>query len=84
VISTVPAVPAGDDTSKVLSLTTVKESAAFVPKLTPVAPVKWLPVTVMRSPPAALPEEGLTPLTDGDVALVYVKWSDEPVDEVPA
>ena len=44
---------------------TVKEVAAVAPKLTPVAPVKLVPVTVTEVPPPSGPARGLTALTVG-------------------
>src|SRR5712692_359867 len=56
VISTVPAVPAGARAVSALSERTVKSRAAVEPKVTALAPVKPLPVTVTSVPPAALPD----------------------------
>jgi hypothetical protein len=44
---------------------TVKFAAGVPPKLTPVAPVKLVPVMVTTVPPEAGPLEGLTPVTEG-------------------
>jgi hypothetical protein len=65
VISTVPAVPAGAMATMAVSEITVKLTAAVVPKLTDEAPVKALPVMVTTVPPAAVPLNGLTPVTEG-------------------
>jgi hypothetical protein len=51
---------------------TVKPDAATSPKNTPVAPVKPLPVIITDVPPAALPELGLTPVTEGADAVLNV------------
>jgi hypothetical protein len=47
----------------------IVKSAATEPKSTAVAPVKSLPVMVTTVPPLTLPELGLTPETEGTVAL---------------
>jgi hypothetical protein len=67
-----------------LSDWTVKDSAAVLPKLTALAPVKWLPLTATMVPPAALPAVGVTAVTDGAVAALKVKWSELDVLEVAA
>jgi hypothetical protein len=46
--------------------------AAVVPNATKYVPVKLLPVIVTVEPPTALPEAGLTPVTAGAGAAVYV------------
>jgi len=51
---------------------TTNDAAAVVPKLTPVAPVKFVPVTVTLVPPAVVPEVGLTLVTVGADAAVNV------------
>ena len=48
---------AGPTATMLLSDRTLNESAGTVPKLTPVAPVKWEPVMVMTVPAAVVPEE---------------------------
>jgi len=48
-----------------VSETTVKELNAMLPKLTTVAPVKLVPVTVTTAPPAITPRLGLTDVTVG-------------------
>ena len=50
--------------------TTVKLAAATLPKVTPVAPVKLVPVMVTEVPPAVLPEVGLSAVTVGTAAAV--------------
>jgi hypothetical protein len=83
VMSTVPvAVLAGTVATITLSERTVN-AAASVPKLTALAPVNPLPDTVNTAPPSVLPDDGVTAVTDGVLEL-YVKWSAEPVEEVPA
>ncbi len=82
VTSTVP-VPAGLSAVIVVSLTTVRFVAGVVPKSTAVAPVKLVPVIVTRVPPAVGPLVGLTPVTVGATAAVYVKSSAEDVADVP-
>ena len=46
----------------------MKVVAAVAPNLTPVAPVKLVPVIVTEVPPAVGPELGLTAVTVGTVA----------------
>jgi hypothetical protein len=65
VTSTVPAAWAGEVVVILLLETTVKETAAVVPKCTAVAPVKWTPVIVARVPPEIGPEVGETAWTAG-------------------
>ena len=57
--------------------------AATVPKFTAVAPVKPVPVIVTTVPPAVLPLVGLTLVTAGAAAAVYVKWSEAETADVP-
>jgi hypothetical protein len=64
VTSTVP-VPAGDVAVIWVAELTVKLVAAVPPMVTPVAPVKLVPVTVTEVPPAVVPELGLIPVTVG-------------------
>ena len=52
-----------------VSESTVK-SAARPPKVTPLAPVKLLPVMTTLPPPAVVPVAGVMPLTEGAEALV--------------
>jgi len=59
----------------------VKLVATVVPNVTPVAPVKLLPVIVTTVPPPVGPEPGLTPVTLGGVTKV--NWSAEDVPDVP-
>ena len=63
--------PAGLTAVIVVALTTMKFVAGVVPKSTPVAPVKPVPVIVTDVPPAAGPKSGLTPEIVG--AATYVK-----------
>ncbi len=81
--STVPLASAGAVATMLPSARTMKSSAGTDPKLTPVAPVKWLPLMVVTTPPAVVPLVMLSPLTDGAVALVTVKWSPLETAEVP-
>ncbi len=64
VTSTVP-VPAGEVTVRLVALTTVSVVPAVAPKSTLVAPVKPVPLTVTKVPPAACPLVGLTLVTVG-------------------
>ena len=66
-----------------VSYTMVKDTAACVPKLTAVAPVKLLPRMVTRVPPPNGPELGVRPVTEGAEAAVYVNWSVDEVDDCP-
>jgi hypothetical protein len=45
---------------------TVKEEAGLPPKVTEVAPVKFVPVMVTESPPPVEPLIGLTPVIVGE------------------
>ena len=64
---TVP-LPAGLSTVIFVSLTTVKLVAGIVPKSTPAAAVKPLPVIVTNVPPASDRPLGLKPVTAGTIA----------------
>jgi hypothetical protein len=57
--------------------------AATLPKLTPVAPVKALPLMVTLTPPPDPPVFGLTPVTDGTELAANVKRSAETPGDVP-
>jgi hypothetical protein len=81
VMSAVPAEPAGEVAVICVPLLTVNEVAVLVPTLTPVAPVKLVPVIVTDVPPAVDPEDGLTLDTAG--AGSYVNWSALEVALVP-
>ena len=61
----VPAVPAGVVAAIEVALTTVTFVAAAPPIVTPVAPVKFVPVMVTLVPPPVGPEIGLMALTVG-------------------
>ena len=63
--STVP-VPAGDVAVIWVAELTVKPVAGVAPKLTAVAPVKFVPVIVTDVPPVAGPEVGEIDVTVGD------------------
>jgi hypothetical protein len=82
VTSTVPTVPAGAVAVMLVALLTVN-AAGFAPKSTAVAPVKVVPVTVTLVVPVLCPEVGLTPVTVGAGAGVYVNWSAVLVALVP-
>nr|MCA1071700.1 hypothetical protein [Delftia acidovorans] len=56
--STVPAAPAGAVAVMLVALLTVKPPAAVAPKVTAVAPVKFVPVRVTEVPPAVGPAVG--------------------------
>ncbi len=68
VTSTAPAVPAGAVAVREVADTTVKPVAAVDPKVTAVAPVKPVPVTVTLVPPAVGPEPGANAVTVGAAA----------------
>ena len=55
VISTAPALPAGEVAVICVALLTVNEVAAVTPNFTAVAPVKLVPVMVTEVPPAVVP-----------------------------
>ena len=61
---TVP-VPAGEMAVTEVALLTTTPVAAAVPNLTPVAPVRLVPVMVTEVPPACGPEVGLIEVTVG-------------------
>ena len=61
--------------------TTVNEVAAVGPNVTPVAPVKLVPVIVTVVPPTVGPELGAIEVTDG--GLTKVNWSAVLVADVP-
>ena len=65
VTSTVPAAWAGDVAVIEVGLTTVNDAAATPPKLTLVAPVKFVPLMVTLVPPALEPVFGLMLVTVG-------------------
>ena len=62
----VPAVPAGVVAVIEVALTTTTLVAAVPPIVTPVAPVKFVPVIVTACPPAAGPLAALIALTAGE------------------
>ena len=69
-----PAVPAGVVQVMVVALTTTLFVTAVPPKVTPVAPVKPVPVSVTAVPPAMLPALGATLVSvGGDGGATYVK-----------
>jgi hypothetical protein len=65
VISTVPVVLVGATTINDVFDTTVKKYVGTVPKVTTVAPLKLVPVTLTTVPPAVEPVFGLTAVTVG-------------------
>jgi hypothetical protein len=67
VMSTVPGASAGDVAEIDVAELTVKPAAAVPPKLTALAPVRFVPVMVTAVPPAAGPLPGLTEVTVGAV-----------------
>jgi hypothetical protein len=73
VISTVPALSAGDTAVIDVALLTVKLVAAVLPNVTPVAAVKPVPVMVTDVPPARGPAPGAIAETTGTGS--YVNWS---------
>src|SRR5437868_3291575 len=66
-----------------VSLITAKELAGVVPKETPVAAVKPLPVMFTTVPPAVLPEVALRDVTAGAAAKEYVSRAANARAEVP-
>ena len=71
VTETVPVAPAGTTALMVVALIKEKDVAAVPPKLTPVAPVKFVPVRVIVAPVAAdvgVNEVTVGPETVNDVA----------------
>src|SRR5207248_697622 len=67
---TVPGDSAGVTARTSVSDRTVNDAALVPPKSTSLAPVKPVPVMVTVSPPAVLPEEGLSEVTLGADASV--------------
>ena len=65
VIDTLPVVPAATTAVILVALTTEKDAAAVPPKLTAVAPVKFVPVIVTVVPVAA--DKGLKEVMAGPV-----------------
>ena len=65
-------VPAGLSAVTLVSLITLTFVAGTVPKSTPVAPVKPVPVIVTRVPPDGEPLVGLMSVTVGAATAVYV------------
>jgi hypothetical protein len=68
--ATVAATCGGATAVMLVSLVTVKLAAGTPPKVTAVAPVKPLPVSVTGVPPLLLPLAGLTAVTVGVLARV--------------
>ena len=72
VTSTVPAAWAGLVAVIEVALTTVTPVAAVLPKLTAVAPVKFVPVMVTGVLPTVVPVAGEMPVMVGaDVAVIF-------------
>jgi hypothetical protein len=59
----------------VVSLTTVKFASATPPKVTPLAPVKPVPVMVTLVPPSVLPLAGVTLVTIGPCKITVTTTS---------
>src|SRR5258708_37061249 len=74
VTSTVPT-PVGEVAVIWVALSTVKEAAALLPKLTAVAPEKLVPVMVTLVPPDVGPVFGLTLVTVGGPHCAYASPS---------
>ena len=79
-----PAASGGDTAVICESETTLNDTAGMVPKLTAVAPVKWLPLMVTLVPPAVLPLDVPSDEIDGDEARGTVNWSPLLAADVPA
>ena len=65
VISTIPAVPAGDTAVIDVLPLAVEDAAGVEPKSTAVVPVNPLPVMVTLVPPSVLPETAESPVLTG-------------------
>ena len=65
VMSTAPALPAGDVAVIEVALLTVNDVAAMAPNFTAVAPVRLVPVIVTDVLPSVVPEVGLIDVTVG-------------------
>ena len=65
VMSTAPALPAGDVAVIEVALLTVNDVAAMAPNFTAVAPVRLVPVIVTDVLPSVVPEVGLIEVTVG-------------------
>jgi hypothetical protein len=81
VISTIPAVPAGDFMVREVAEATTRLVPAVDPNFTAVAPINPVPVTMTEVPPAIGPLTGEMPVTVGTGA--YVNWSAAEVALVP-
>jgi hypothetical protein len=79
----VPAVCAGMVTVIDVPEATVKDGAGTPPTVTPVAPVKFVPVMVTLAPPLVFPEPELRLVTVGAEPRLKVKWSELLVAETP-
>jgi len=73
--------PAGDVAVICVDELTVNDVAAIAPKVTAVAPVRFVPVIVTIVPPAAGPDVGEIEVTDG--VCTYVNWSADVIALVP-
>lgn len=86
VVTTITAIPellAGVKTVIVVSFTTVREVPAVPPKVTLVAPVKFVPVKVTKTPPFTDDEFGVTLVTVGVEALGVTAVLADEADESP-
>src|SRR5882672_7919511 len=82
-MSTTPAALGGEVAVIDVLEFTVKLAAGTVPKLTAIAPVKFVPVMLTDVPPAVLPLVGDRLVTVGTEAATYVNRSEAPVELVP-
>lgn len=65
VTSTTPTLPGGEIAVIEVALSNVKNNAGVAPNLTPVTPVKFVPVMVTLVKPSVIPEFGATLLIAG-------------------
>src|SRR5580704_7063718 len=71
VTSTTPPIPPGGEVAVIcVALFTVYPVAAVAPKVTAVAPVKFVPVITTDVPPCVAPEVGASPVTPGPGTVV--------------
>ena len=71
----VPAVPAGVVHEILVAVFPLRLVAAAPPMVTPVAPVKFVPVIVTLVPPKVVPLTGEMPVTVGMVAGIACVWA---------
>src|SRR5947209_1244248 len=81
---TAPAPPGGVKTLRCASSLITSPMPGLAPKLTPVAPVNPLPLTVTYVPPPRTPEDGLTAVTLGALGSPNVNLSPLPALDVPS